>query len=225
MSPIAKPFRLVYQHLCRMPSVNQRAFRAAYAPRYRAWCEANPCEELPERHEMYRFLVDRENLADRPIDYLEFGVFKGHTIRWWSENNHAPDSTFVGFDSFEGLPEDWDDIPKGSFAANGQIPQIADPRCEFVKGLFQDTLPNWLQGRDFSKRIILHLDADLYSSTLLVLTQLFPKLKKDDVLIFDEFDSYMHEYRALIDAISAYRRVVKALCHTKNWSQAAFQII
>jgi O-methyltransferase len=87
-----------------------------------------------------------------------------------------PDSTFVGFDTFEGLPEMWGPWPKGSFTADGETPDIVDPRCSFVKWLFQDTLPGWLSGREFPGRTLVHLDADLYSSTLVVLAQLLPKI-------------------------------------------------
>ena len=39
--------------------------------------------------------------------YLEFGVFEGETMRWWSQHLDTPGARFVGFDSFEGLPEAW----------------------------------------------------------------------------------------------------------------------
>ena len=44
--------------------------------------------------------------------WLEFGVFSGKTIRImaaYREAHHPPNSGGIyGFDSFEGLPEDWD---------------------------------------------------------------------------------------------------------------------
>jgi len=175
------------------------------------------------RAALYRFLLEHEGL-DAPIDYLEFGVSHGDSIRWWVENNRHPEATFVGFDSFEGLPDDWEAWPKGSFSTDGSVPAISDPRCKFVKGLFQDTLPDWLAGREFRRRTVLHLDADLYTSTLLVLTQLLPKLKADSVLVFDEFNDYLHEYRAFSDAMAAYRRASVTLCRTVDWEKAALKL-
>jgi O-methyltransferase len=169
---------------------------------------------------MYKHLIESEDL-EGPIDYLEFGVSRGGTMRWWVENNRHPESTFVGFDSFEGLPEVWGGWPKGSFSADGEIPEIVDNRCSFVKGLFQDTLAGWLVGREFSCRTLVHLDADLYSSTLMVLAQLLPKLKKNDLLIFDEFSSYLDEYRAFADITMAYQRNFIPLCHACDWTHVA----
>lgn len=205
------------------PSVHERILHWAYGPEFRQWCRSHPCESSPGRYEFYRAVMDREGL-DGLIDYLEFGVSKGDSIRWWVENNRHPETTFLGFDSFEGLPDAWGAWPKGAFTADGAIPAIDDARCQFIKGMFQDTLPDWLAGREFSRRTVLHLDADLYTSTLLVLTQLLPKLKKDCVMIFDEFNDPLHEYRAFCDAMAAYRRGFVPVGRTGDWGQAAIKL-
>src|ERR1022692_2079890 len=63
------------------------------------------------------------------IDYLEFGVYQGESMQVWADLNTHPDSRFVGFDSFEGLPEDWTKgKPAGTFDAGGKTPAIPDPR-------------------------------------------------------------------------------------------------
>ena len=165
----------------------------------------------------------REGL-DGPISYLEFGVSRGDSIRWWVENNRPPERTFVGFDSFEGLPEHWGGWSKGSFSANGDIPGIADQGCSFVKGLCQDTVPSELAGHELCRRTVMHLDADLYTSTLLALTQLLPKVKAGSVIIFNEFSDYLHECRAWFDAAAAHRLSFVPLCHTPGWGQVAFQL-
>ena len=43
---------------------------------------------------------------------------------------------------------------------------------------------------------IIHLDADLFSSTIFVLSQLYPYLKKGDIIFFDEFNVANHEFLA-----------------------------
>jgi hypothetical protein len=64
--------------------------------------------------------------------YLEFGVFEGRSMRGWSSHLTASGAHPIGFDSFEGLPEDWrPGLGTGHFAT-GQPPDIADPRVRFV---------------------------------------------------------------------------------------------
>jgi O-methyltransferase len=104
---------------------------------------------------------------------------------------------FIGFDSFEGLPETWEDKKKGHFDSKGNLPDIPDSRVSFVKGWFQDTVYRSLKNKDFSNQSIFHLDADLFSSTLYVLFHIHPFLKEGDILIFDEFSSFEHEFMAL----------------------------
>ena len=58
--------------------------------------------------------------------------------------NTREQSRFFGFDSFEGLPEDWGDVPRGMFAVEGRAPHIDDARVQFVQGLFQETLYGFL---------------------------------------------------------------------------------
>ncbi|MEO9803894.1 MAG: TylF/MycF/NovP-related O-methyltransferase [Reichenbachiella sp.] len=136
-------------------------------------------------------------LKDKTIFYYEFGVAGGDMIRHWSSTNQAEASKFVGFDSFEGLPESWEGKGKGHFDQKGNFPDISDNRVKFVKGWFQDTVYKELLNCQFHEQCVFHLDADLFSSTLYVLFQLHPKLKKGDILIFDEFSSHEHEFEAL----------------------------
>ena len=53
------------------------------------------------REALYSHLYHNTSLG--PITYLEFGVYRGASIRRWSELQTHPASRFIGFDSFEGL--------------------------------------------------------------------------------------------------------------------------
>ena len=144
-----------------------------------------------DRFLMYDHVIDGLQLRDQPLQYLEFGVFEGKSIQYWLSKNTRGDSQFFGFDSFEGLPEDWfPGMGKGAFNVGGKLPNINDERVKFVKGWFNETLPSFVQQikADESKQIVLHLDADLYSSTYYVLNLLYFQgfIKKGTVLIFDE---------------------------------------
>jgi hypothetical protein len=138
------------------------------------------------------------------ITYLEFGVASGGSLKWWVGKNINPKSRFVGFDTFSGLPEDWGNIPKGTFSTGGAVPDICDERLSYEKGLFQKTLPDFLKALDPSgARTVIHIDCDLYSAALFVLITISPVLKEGDILIFDEFADVMNEYRAFLDFMAA----------------------
>ena len=113
------------------------------------------------------------------IDYFQFGVYRGDSIREWSTLSDSPNSRFYGFDTFTGLPEHWfKDFGMGAFDVCGKIPDLIDHSVTFVKGTFQDTLENFLNGFNRRNRIVVHIDADLYSSTLFVLLSMHNNLKE-----------------------------------------------
>ena len=181
--------------------------KTAYLSRMSRWMSQHRALEVGQtRAELFAHLMKSQKL-DGSIRYLEFGVASGTTLRWWLEHNTDPTSEFVGFDTFTGLPEDWDARPQGTFSQEGKPPVIADRRCSFQIGLFQDTLPGFLARDTWTGKNVVHLDADLYSSTLYVLTTLWPLFQGDDVLIFDDFctlEHPTHVFRAFFDFFSAY---------------------
>lgn len=182
----------------------------------------NKSAKYENRYQLHNSIL--KDLKNKSILYYEFGVAGGDMIRYWSTQNQSKDSRFVGFDSFEGLPESWENKAEKHFNQGGKFPDIKDSRVSFVKGWFQDSVYEKLSQSEFNKQCVFHLDADLFSSTLYVLFQLHPKLKSGDILIFDEFSSHEHEYKAL--------EIFKKCCNNKwkfefigavnNYRQVAF---
>ncbi len=86
MNSVLTPLREVLDQIRIRPSVHRRLQYWAMAPECRRWCHSHPCETVEGRHELYRYLLGREDLGG-PIDYIEFGVSRGDSIRWWVENN------------------------------------------------------------------------------------------------------------------------------------------
>ena len=87
-----------------------------------------------------------------------------------------------------------------------------DERVEFRKGLFQGTLPDFLNQYNSDNQLVINIDADLYSATLYVLTAAHSIIKPGTIVIFDEFSSVLHEFRALEDYCSAYMRDFEVVC-------------
>ena len=118
--------------------------------------------------------------------YCEFGVASGATINIMAE--HRPAAVFHGFDSFEGLPEDWrTGFAKGAFSMDGLPPVRSN--VKLYKGWFDQTLPAFLQANS-GPVAFLHMDADLYSSTKTVFDALGDRLRPGSVIQFDEYFNY-----------------------------------
>lgn len=181
--------------------------------------------DYSKRYDLYEAVRMYINETENKINYLEFGVCEGSSFNWWLANAKNQGNRFWGFDTFEGLPEAWGVFNKGEMQAN--IPKIDDTRGQFIQGLFQETLPEFIKNHplDKDRRNVIHLDADLFSSTLYVLTSLSPYLKKGDILLFDEFSVPNHEFFALNLFIESYYIQVKLLGGVNNFFRAAFEII
>lgn len=194
------------------------------------WLNQNNKENyFDSRYDLYAYL-NKEIINNTPIDYLEFGVYKGDSIQSWTNLNTSLISRFFGFDSFEGLPEEWKTFSStfkiGTFDTGGKIPELADTRVSFIKGYFQDTLPIFLDGFNIKNKLVLHLDADLYSSTLYVLTKMDRYIVPGTILIFDEFCSVDSEFRAFIDYVSSYRRNYEVIGYADyTYNQMAIKIV
>lgn len=197
---------------------------AAHPVRYRNDFYS-PFRDYAKRYQLFQHLAQTEKLEAEAIDYIELGVSQGHSFQWWTQHNHHPDSRFYGFDTFEGLPEKWGQFEKGSMLA--AVPVVKDSRHEFIKGLFQITLPTFLKKGelDNGKRKIVHLDADLFSSTLFALTSLHQFLKPNDILMFDEFNVPNHEFKAFMDYVDSYYVKYEVLAAANNYFQVAVKII
>lgn len=119
--------------------------------------------------------------------WLEFGVWKGGSINYISR---FTEQQVYGFDSFQGLPEDWrTNFNKGTFDLGGALPRVSE-NVELIPGWFSDTLPEFLQKHKQKQISFVHLDADLYSSTKFVLSSIALCLCNDAVLVFDELINY-----------------------------------
>ena len=174
-----------------------------------------------DRLKLFNYIIESEKIEE--INYLEFGVFNGSSFLWWADKIKDDKSMFYGFDTFEGLPENW-----GSFKAGemeGGIPKIDDERCIFIKGLFQNTLPTFLKSFDNSKKLVIHLDADLFTSTLFVLTSIAPFLKSGDIIMFDEFNVPNHEFFAFDIFVKSYYVKYEVLGGVNNYYQTAIKIL
>lgn len=124
-----------------------------------------------------------------PMDFFEFGVFQGGSFTQWMQINSHPESRFFGFDSFEGLPEHWHagNMEAGTFSTDGVTPKIDDPRGQFIKGFFNTSMRPFLETYEPKNKLVIHVDADLCSSSLYALMTMDPFIKRGTLIVFDDF--------------------------------------
>ena len=172
------------------------------------------------RWELFQQIASQ--VADKEVLYLEFGVSHGRSMRLWSSLLKNPKSLLHGFDTFEGLPEKWnEEAPPGTYSQKGQAPEIDDPRVTFFKGLFEATLPQYVVPEH--ERLIINIDCDLYSATSFVLERLAPQVRAGTYLYFDEFADRNNEMRAFDEFLSASGKKFELIGATKAFAQVAFE--
>ena len=68
------------------------------------------------------------------------------------------------------------------------------------------------------------MDADLFSATLFALSQLYPYLQKGDIIMFDEFNVYGHEFKAFRLFTECFYVKLKLISARNNFYHAAFEV-
>jgi hypothetical protein len=176
-----------------------------------------------KREEMFEQIIVSQKL-DTSIDYLEFGVSTGTSFRWWVNRIQNEDANFYGFDTFTGLPEAWGPFKQGDMGNGNEPPKIEGNRHQFYQGLFQQTLLPFLSTYKSNKRKVIHLDADIYSATLYVLTLMTPYIKKGDILLFDEFNVPLHEFKAFNEWSKSFYIEYELIGAVNNFYQVAILV-
>jgi len=126
--------------------------------------------------------VVKKSITSKP--FYEFGVWRASSFKYLLKIYKKG----YGFDTFTGLPEDWDTgrniEKKGTYTSGGNVPKLKGG--EFIVGKFEDTLPVFFsESRPVAS--LINFDADLYSSTICALNCSKPVINKDTILVFDEF--------------------------------------
>ena len=143
------------------------------------------------------------NAAAKDGLVLEFGVRFGTSIRQIAA---LVDQEVHGFDSFEGLPEAWHNLPKGSYSTKGVIPSVQENVILHI-GLFEETLPGFVEKFQDPIRFI-NIDCDIFSSTKTVLDFLAGQITHGTVIVFDEYIGNENwredEFKAFHEAVLKY---------------------
>lgn len=166
---------------------------------------------------------------------LEFGTATGRTLNqfaYW-----LPNKTIHGFDSWQGLPEKFNDLPAGHFAQ--ELPKVL-PNCELVQGWFGTRPPQDQSNIAENMALafatttqesiaLLHLDADLYSSTKTVLSAFAKHIVPGTVILFNEYWNHptwkKHEYRAWQDHCKMHSIKYEYIGYASDHQEVAIRVI
>lgn len=178
------------------------------------------------------FLGQLEQVKTMEGDIVECGVSIGHGALLFLLLGEylGVERTYYGFDSFTGFPDpvEKDGVTpvtgKGFWAnpsetvlrvlKDGRIPddKIRD-RVRLIKGLFNHTLPKY-EG----KIALLHLDCDLYESYKCALENLYDKVIRGGIIMFDEYDDARWPgARVAIDEFFADKPEKPVPHHKSSW--------
>jgi len=173
---------------------------------------------------------DKFTLLDKAISavsneglFCEFGVYNGQSINFIASKI---DTVIYGFDSFEGLPEDWlPEFKKGRFKVNN-LPEVRE-NVALIKGWFDDVLPEFAE-QHAGQCSFIHIDCDLYSSTKSIFHHLKSRISTGTVIVFDEFFNFPGwknwEYKAFAEFIADGDAKFEFLGYCRYGEQVAVKI-
>ncbi len=234
LMPILKFIRKILNVLKKYAAPNYRTNLNVYD--YYKEDQIKKCYEHFKDHLKNAVLLDsykiREHAIENAIEvdtdpnnvYLEFGVFSGTSINFFAKKIKK---NIYGFDSFEGLKEDWlgTSVTKGTFDLKKKIPTLNSNAIPVV-GWIQDTLPNFLKEKN-PKIIFVHMDVDTYETSKFVLEKIKPHLVSGGIILFDELYNFegwdVGEYKALKEVFDD--KSYKFISFSTDTSQAAIKIL
>ncbi len=108
-------------------------------------------------------------------------MFRGGSAAVISDN--CPAKLLHCFDTFEGLPCEGE--RKGQYAFNFEDVKeyLKNKNVKFYKGFFPDTAPE-----NVAFYSLVHLDGDIYESTLSALKYFWPRMVKNGIIVLDDLN-------------------------------------
>lgn len=179
---------------------------------------------LLDTDEIRRYSIKKSLLNDKAgVKFnLEFGVYTGSSINLLSEFCHK----IYGFDSFQGLRDDWSGttFKSGSLNLNKKLPNVRQ-NVTLVQGWVEQTLENFL--REHNPVInFCHIDLDIYTSSAFVLKKIKPFMGERAIILFDELYNYpgweCGEHKALKEVFN--EKEYDFIAFSTTGSQAAIQL-
>ncbi|MFN3161836.1 MAG: TylF/MycF/NovP-related O-methyltransferase [Rubinisphaera brasiliensis] len=177
-------------------------FPTAVSPYIYHFMRAVLFRDNAQRLKTFKVCFDKLAASGDAGDYLEFGVARGTSMissHRLAKQHRLDSMRFFAFDSFAGLPSDEEQFTRGDMAYSQkdfshfcEKAGVELSRVTPVPGFFEATLTDDMLAKLDIKpgRHIVHVDCDLYESTVLVLRFVEPVLEVGSIIMFDDWHSF-----------------------------------
>lgn len=188
-------------------------------------------------YDLYAYVTNNEldpTLLDTGM-VLEFGTATGRTLNQFA--HWLPGKTVYGFDGWQGLPEKFNNLSTGHFAQ--KMPEVLF-NCRLVQGWFGERPTQDKSGIaeftacDFANShkapiALLHLDADLYSSTKTVLDAFVKHIVPGTVILFNEYWNHptwkKHEFKAWQEHVVQHNVQYEYIGYASDHQEVAVRVL
>ena len=156
-----------------------------------------------------------KTIVDLPGHIVECGVYKGASLIRFSTFREILESPYsrkiIGFDAFGKFPdqENPDDqkfIERfeeegGEGISIEELQEVFEHKSfenyELVQGDILDTIPEYLSEHPELKIAFLHVDVDVYKPSVVILNNLYDRVVKDGLVVFDDYGTVAGETKAV----------------------------
>ena len=160
-------------------------------------------------YELYKSIV---NL---PGHIVECGVYKGSSLVRFSTFREILESPFsrkvIGFDAFGKFPEQESEEDmkfierfEGENGYGISVEELREvfayksfPNYELIQGDISITIPHYLSEHPELKIALLHIDVDVYKPSVVILNNLYERVVRGGLVLFDDFGTIAGETKAI----------------------------
>lgn len=188
--------------------------------------------KLITHYELYKMTVGL------PGHILECGVFKGASLIQFSSFRDLLENPFskrlIGFDMFGPFPEtefEADKPIRERFINEAGLNSLSVEdmekvfehkgvkNFELVAGDINQTLPEYVENNPQLKISLLHIDTDIYEPAKTALEQLYDRVVRGGVIIFDDYGTFPGETKA-VDEFFADKDIMIKKLPQSHWIPA-----
>lgn len=180
--------------------------------------------KLLAHYELYK------KITTLPGDIVECGLFKGNSFFRFAHFRNLLEAKnsrkLVGFDIFGAFPKtEFEEDKKyldnfvNSAGENSikleELEKIMKYKnienYEFVKGDINLTVPEYCKKNTHQKIALLHIDTDVYEPAVTILENMYTRVIKGGVIIFDDYGTFPGETKAVDDFFKDKKESIQKL--------------